>query len=232
MRRLAFFYFLLSAVTLLGYLWLITLVDSQAVQSSEAAFNAQQTGQVRLSLQAIEDDFRHKLAEARALSGSLLATTSQSTTFLASSDIRAEFAAYGFFPEPGAADLVWMLPTSGTVEARAILRDWVNVYWNRLQSPTDYVVTPISHLQDKQWYRLLVPVFKDDTFLGVLALLGDFSTLVDRYVRPIDEISQMGVVLLVNENGSLLYFTQRSEAHDTLFVPRAERACALTPGEL
>ena len=217
MRRLAFFYFLLSAVTLLGYLWLITLVDSQAVQSSEAAFNAQQTGQVRLSLQAIEDDFRHKLAEARALSGSLLATTSQSTTFLASSDIRAEFAAYGFFPEPGAADLVWMLPTSGTVETRAILQDWVNVYWNRLKSPTDYVVTPISHLQDKQWYGLLVPVFKDDTFLGVLALLGDFSTLVDRYVRPMDEISQMGVVLLVNENGSLLYFTQRSEAHDTLF---------------
>ena len=216
MRRLAFFYFFLSAAIIVGFLWLMTLVSGQASQSNEAAFNAQQIGQVRLSLQAIEDDFSHKLAEARVLASSLLSTTSQSTSVLASSDIRAEFAAYGFFPEPGAADLVWMLPTSGTAETRAILQDWVNVYWNQLESPGDFVVTPVSHLQDNQWYGLLVPVFEDDSFLGVLALLGDFKALVERYVRPLDEINREGALLLVNENGSLLYYSQRTSARDAL----------------
>jgi GAF domain-containing protein len=206
-RRYPLFFLALLGI-LACYILGANYIEQRMLQEHEALFNEQQSIQVQLSVQAIENDFHHRLDELRLMARGLLPLLQDVDGMLASVGPslygqpfdRADFPAIGLFLTPGQPLLM-----AGKAELVELLADWTDDSWEMTAAADDYVLLPSVRVDGHNWGVLLLPLRSDEgEFQGVLGAVIDIDRMLGVYVAPI-RYGQYGAAWAADQDGVVLY---------------------------
>lgn len=207
------------------FLFIITtyLINQQAVARHERMFQEQQSLQVFLGKQAIEDRIHRLFLEGGILSGHSLPEFAEGRRDLAS--IRELFSseqnaypenlAYVYMTSPAQVIHARDNGTPKGQKARQLAVQWTQHHWDTLADKKSGPVFPPFHITEtSQMFAMLFPVRVAREMRGVLAVVTDLSPMMMRYVAPMRS-GAYGAGYLLDGQGRIVY------DHETEIIGRS-----------
>lgn len=190
-----FVWYGLIALAIIGaYVGLTFWLEQEVTQDHEASFNRQQYLQTQISAQSIEEHFQWVLGDLKLIATNRLPqyldgrlTHDELAHFVATIAQEVypdEEVLITYFDHDGQADIIYAAPLARFVPATSLLDEWYRMYGNTLTHPTDSAVSAFAATDDYQLYGVLLPVFLDDKFAGVLGTVLNFAPVLEQYVVP------------------------------------------------
>jgi PAS domain S-box-containing protein len=99
--------------------------------------------------------------------------------------------------------------TSGGL-ADDLLRGWVAAHWDTVKASGEYFVTPFSATPEYQLYGVLIPVYVEGEFAGILAATLDFAPVLDSYIVPLRS-GRYGAAWIQDANSLVIYDHESEE---------------------
>jgi PAS domain S-box-containing protein len=186
---------IIAAVITILYAGLAVGLDRQATRDHERQFNQQQALQVQLSAQSIEDHYAWVLREMNIagsyfvpayLTGSAPENVTQVLAGATNYELyTAEEHALAFYATPALGLSFYRRAGETGQRASDQLGLWVKTYWEDVRASATPFVPPFYISPDYQFYGLLLPVYIQDDFAGILGVILDFTPILAKSVLPI-----------------------------------------------
>ncbi len=187
-------YIVIATVIVIVYALLALWLDRESVRQHEQGFNDQQALQIQLSARSIEDHFAWQLREmqivARYFIPQYLAADPEPTIpdsvlgGLVGSP-GAEGLALGFYESPTDNVMLYARPDQDGERAIRLLNGWLHSYWVPIRDGRQPFVTPFNATSDHPLYGLLLPVYIEGIFAGIVGVTLDFAPVLEQYVIPV-----------------------------------------------
>ncbi|NDJ75293.1 MAG: PAS domain-containing sensor histidine kinase [Chloroflexi bacterium] len=190
------FYILIALGIVLIYVALAYRLEQDAIREQEERFNDIQALQTQSGAQDIADHYQivvtHteslvNLPIAAYLRAALTVEELETVFVVATPTVYLKIPVTGLYAAPDAPIAQTVDETDLGQTTQAHLQRWLTMYWDddALRVPSGYIVTPFFADADCQFYGFLRPVFWEGERVGVLAVVIDFSSVLERYIAPL-----------------------------------------------
>lgn len=202
----------------------ITL-DNLVISDQEKIFSQQQTLQTRLAATALSDRLDNILGTAQVISRYSLedylrgnrSDSSIKRLFKIKKNALESLLYISFSTDDGNERINSGItsPKAGIASRQA--RKWTEKYYSTLSGKPDGFITPRPVVyEDFRCAGLLMPLWIDNSFKGILTLVVDLGFLLDKYIAPM-QIGTFGSGYAIDGSGTVLFDLEKEVIGKNIF---------------
>ena len=188
-----------------------------SIHDQERLFNEQQALQAKLVATALEDQLGNIVESASTLSKYSLvdfiagnrSTESIKKLFKIKQTDQTSLTLISFNSARG-AELTSEINSPKLIQAHRIAREWTEKYYSAVSGMRSGFITPKPVVNEKiHLAGMLMPVWNDNDFSGILTIVIDLDKLTDKYISPL-QIGKFGSGYIIDGSGTVI-FDQETE---------------------
>ncbi len=212
-RKIILFFIISSFFAISFFVFIAFEINKWAVKRNETVFNEQQTLQVLLAKQALEENIYElhydieiiQLYFRSFLLGGYDKSFRKDALFQMLQTSRQEILS--FIVSDSENNIVYSNLSVGEKgkNAKVIGESWIEKYWFYKDNRKTHSFTPPVYISPKlQLLGYLVPVWKDGVEKGVFCVVIDLAPMISRFVSPIG-MGNYGTVRFLNQDGIIIF---------------------------
>ncbi|MFW5499791.1 MULTISPECIES: diguanylate cyclase domain-containing protein [unclassified Maridesulfovibrio] len=192
-------------------------LDTMSIQDQERIFNEQQALQAKLVATALEDKLANIIESSATLANyslvDFIAGNRSSESIKKLIKIKqtdqTSLTLISFNPAKG-GELTSEINSPELVQAHRIAQEWTEKYYSAVSGMRSGFITPKPVTADKIYVAgVLMPVWENNNFSGILTIVIDLDKLTDKYIGPL-QIGKFGSGYIIDGSGTVL-FDQETE---------------------
>ncbi|WP_432737873.1 diguanylate cyclase domain-containing protein [Maridesulfovibrio sp. FT414] len=200
-------------------------LDNMVISEQESIFNRQQALQARLAATALSDRISSIVGTAQAISQYSIndyiqtrgSDESLQELFKVKQNSIDSLIYISLMKAPAEETLGSPTPTPRLLQARNQAALWAGKYYATVSGMHEGFITPRPLLNGKiRMAGMLVPVWIDKKFHGVLTLIIDLGLLADKYMSPL-QIGEYGSGFIVDGTGTVLFDQEKEIIGKNIF---------------
>ncbi len=212
-RKIILFFVISSFVAILLFVVIALEINKWAVSRNEIIFNEQQSLQVLLAKQALEEniyEFQYDIEIMQMYFRDILLANGESqfnrdALFQILQTSRQEILS--FIVSDPESNILYSNLSVGEKgrKARFIAESWINEYWNNKSGWQKQSFTPPLFISNElQLFGYLVPVWKDGEQTGIFCVVIDLEPMIHRFVFPMT-MGNYGSGRFLDQDGVILF---------------------------
>ncbi|NDV28639.1 diguanylate cyclase domain-containing protein [Desulfovibrio sp. JC010] len=207
---------LVVILTIAGYLCL--KLDSMSIRDQERIFNEQQALQAKLVATALKDKLDSIVNSSSTLAEYSLvdfisgkrSAESIKKLFKIKQNAMTALTLISFHTSPENEPITSDINSPRLVQAHQVAQEWTEKYYSAISGMRSGFITPKPLVNEKMRLAgLLVPVWNENNFAGLLTVVIDLDRLTDKYIVPL-QVGRFGSGYIVDGSGTVI-FDQESE---------------------
>ncbi|TIH13205.1 diguanylate cyclase [Marinifilum sp. JC120] len=198
--------------------YLCIKLDTMSIHDQERIFNEQQALQTKLVATALEDKLGNiieststmaKYSLVDFINGNRSAESIKKLFKIKQNDLTA-LTLISFNPVDKIEPLNSEINSPKLVQAHRIAQEWTEKYYSAVSGMHSGFITPKPVVNEKiRFAGLLMPIWSDNHFAGILTIVIDLAQLTDKYITPL-QIGKFGSGYIVDGSGTVV-FDQETE---------------------
>ncbi|WP_320172427.1 diguanylate cyclase domain-containing protein [Maridesulfovibrio sp.] len=200
-------------------------LDNMVIRDQEKTYNQQQALQTSLAAVALSERLHNIAATSKAMARYALKCFLQGQ--ISEESIHKLFkiqqkgiesiAYIGLYSSPSAAIINSDPSTPVSIQAGRQAAKWTGKYFSALSGMPEGFLTPKPVITgDLRLGGMLVPIWSEKEFLGVLTVIIDFGQLADKYMNPL-RIGKFGSGFIVDGAGMVLFDQEKEILGQNIF---------------
>ena len=212
-RKIIMSFFVSSFLAIIFFISIAFVTNRWAVKRNEEIFNEQQTLQVLIAKQALEENiyefqydveiiqmyFREELLDRKS------SQLKKDRIFQFLQTSKQEILS--FIVSRSADDISYSNLTVGEKGelAKTVAKEWIKKYWSEIDSlGKRSIVPPLYITQEMQFFGYIVPVWLEGRLEGVFCVVIDLQPMISRFIFPMS-MGKYGSGMLLNQDGVILF---------------------------
>ena len=202
-------YLVALIVLVIAFITIGVLLNRNVTQANERKFTKEQSLNAKLTSHAISDRLqklytKSKLYNKIYLENPEINTKKLEEKFDYYTKKDSEILSYRVFPNKENPSINISYQQNFEVGILELLKKRLNQRWKTLKQQNRAVITDFYLNPDTQKFWILKPLYKNNSFLGISAVLVDLKPIIDKYLIPL-RTDIYGSGYLLDEKGNVIW---------------------------
>ncbi|NDV22851.1 diguanylate cyclase [Desulfovibrio sp. JC022] len=193
--------------------YLCMKLDTMSIRDQERIFNEQQALQTKLVATALEDKLGNIVESSTTLAQYSLvdfinnkrSPESIKKLFKIKQNDLAALTLISFHSSPKIEPVTSEINSPKLIQAHRVAQEWTEKYFSAVSGMRSGFITPKPVInENKRLAGLLMPVWAQQQFAGILTIVIDLDQLTDKYITPL-QIGKFGSGYIIDGSGTVIY---------------------------